>query len=228
MGEDSTPDCIEEGSVFFFRLFLHSAKVDKQKGEKVRNMFGPFPSTVVTQIGQYVQSVLIAIPALKDMLSPADLSHTPDPPQGGTQEHTESVLNSRPFGAEIRFNQVTSDVTDLPDNYLDEFTHALSVTNRDTMDNGVDIGDEIGIETQDSRFPPFWLLDQLKLLFLRGEARVKCGIVINILSSPEGTESVADSLFDCLGDTGIELVHTLLENRSVDINVVIGNSIVAS
>ena len=210
MGEDATPEGLEEGAVFFFRLFLLSSKVDKQRGEKVRDMFGPFPSTVVTQIGQAVQSVLLTIPALKDMLSPPNTSLDPPP-----QEHKVSVLNSRPFGAEIRFSPVSSDATELPADYSDEFTHALSVENGDTMDNGIEFGDEFSTDTQDlsSRFPPYWLLDQLKMLFLQPEARNKCGIVINLLSCPEGDESVAESLFECLGDSGIELVHTLLENR---------------
>ena len=217
MGEDTTHEGIDECSVFFFRLFLHTSKVDKQKGEKVKKMFGPFPSTTVSQIGQLVQSVLIAIPVLKEMLSLPEETPSPDTAQQGTQEQTESFLNSRPFGTEIRFNPVYNDVTELPADYSDEFTHSLSMGNGDTMDNEERSGDEFSIAPQDlsSRFPPFWLLDQLKLLFVNEDAREKCGAVINLLSGPECSEVIAEALFECLGDLGIELVHTLLENRLV-------------
>ena len=217
IGEDATPDGIEQGSIFFFRLFLSCSRVDKLKGQKIKEMFGPFLATVVSQIAQQVQNVLLAIPALKDMLSPCDTSIPPT----GPRHRIESVLNARAFGSDIPFKPVTvyySDVTELHSDYSDEFSNVLSSLSREQgelVENGIE--DELFAETQDlsSSFPPYWLLDQLKMLYTGTEAREKCGTVINLLSGPDGDDLIAEPLFDCLGDTGVELVHILLENRLV-------------
>ena len=189
------------------------------KGQKIKEMFGPFLSTLVSQIAQQVQSILITVPALKDMLSLCDTSIPPEDPR----HKIESVLNARSFGAEIPFKPVTvyySDVTELNSDYTDEFSNILSSLSGEQgelLENGLEY--ELFAETQDlsSRFPPYWLLDQLKMLYPGTEAREKCGTVINLLSGAEVDDLIADPLFECLGDAGIELVHILLDNRLVSL-----------
>ena len=213
IGEDATPGGIEQSSIFFFRLFLNCSRVDKLKGQKIKDMFGPFLHTVVSQIAQLVQNILTTIPALKDMLSPCDTSVPPT----DRRHRIESVLNARTFGSDIPFKPVTvyhSDVTEMNSDYSDEFSNVLSSQSEELVENGKE-EEIIFADTQDlsSSFPPFWLLDQLKMLYPSPEAKEKCGTVINLLSGSEGADLIADTLFECLGDAGIELVHILLENR---------------
>ena len=216
IGGDATEESIEEGAVFFFRIFLHSGKVEKSQGQKIRDTFGPFSAGTVSQIALCVQRVLKAAPTLREMLSPYDTINTTPPAPTDTKDAPAHLnLNSRAFGVDIRFNPVSqegADTPQLPDGYADEFTQILSLPNGDVTENGTDPAPPVEPQAK-SRFPPFWLLDQLKKLFIVEEAREKCGTVINMLSGPEGDELVAETLFDCLGDSGIELVHTLVQYR---------------